>query len=485
MEKEDELWQELNLGLDVTLDSRYSRQTDISSGLVGTTSTFEFSSGLDRDSSSPKKNLKTSRKRKKHCFVNCIDNYGIYILLLVCGLLLYISKLLWDISLQGCSGDIVECLIKMQHTFDQMMSTVVLFSIIHFTIFLMGVHIKNKLMKTLGIGIPTGTFFYLYYTCRGFTWEDHSQANFLLCQAVWVFLFTVYFLIRLNIYLYKNHKRVFRLWITFFSLLFLVFLWKRVLHSCGGMYEGLNSSDQYSESGNECQWNKSGICWHYTVDRMFAPLFWFRSDCAKEETKLNYYEDKAKKTRIIAFPNPVLMDTDTLVHFEMLQKATISSSLEVTEDAIKDPRNRYEAFLDLREKGNEKLIINLKSLKDTEEGKKFLPHNQEHMNILQIFVDTVSRGGFHRRFSKMKQFLKQYHHSEGKNKRVYEFFRHHSIRGYTSPNLIGVTYGNYNDAYDQKEIRIDTFARENGYVTGMTNDMCNAIEVERKGRVHA
>ena len=78
----------------------------------------------------------------------------------------------------------------------------------------------------------------------------------------------------------------------------------------------------------------------------------------------------------------------------------------------------------------------------------FLPHDKENVNFLNIFVDTVSRARFHRRFYNLRKFLAKYHYSKNSSKMVYEFFRVHSNRGYTSPNLIGQTYGNYNDAYD-------------------------------------
>ena len=97
-------------------------------------------------------------------------------------------------------------------------------------------------------------------------------------------------------------------------------------------------------------------------------------------------------------------------------------------------------------------------------------------------MDTVSRARFHRRFYNLRKFLVKYHYSKDKSKRVYEFFRVHSNRGYTSPNLIGQTYGNYNDAYDQREKRIEHYAHEKGYVTGITMDFCEASEVDRKSK---
>jgi len=97
-----------------------------------------------------------------------------------------------------------------------------------------------------------------------------------------------------------------------------------------------------------------------------------------------------------------------------------------------------EVFFDFRKDSDQgDTIIKLRDLSKSEKYKDhFLPHDKENMNFLNIFVDTVSRARFHRHFHQLSPFLKKYHYSKNQSKRVYEFFRVHSNRGYTSPNLI-------------------------------------------------
>jgi hypothetical protein len=69
-----------------------------------------------------------------------------------------------------------------------------------------------------------------------------------------------------------------------------------------------------------------------------------------------------------------------------------------------------------------------------------------------------------------------------KTKRVYEFHRLHSIRGYTFPNLFASTYGiSYNDSWSKEHLkRIDHYAKDAGYIVGMTSDCCTYPESEVK-----
>ena len=107
--------------------------------------------------------------------------------------------------------------------------------------------------------------------------------------------------------------------------------------------------------------------------------------------------------------------------------------------------------------------------------------DKDHLNILEIFIDTVGRANFHRKYHSTKELLKKYHYLNKGNKRVYEFFRLHSIRGYTFPNLFASAYGvEYNRWTETNLKRISTYAKEAGYITGITSDCCTYSEVEVK-----
>jgi len=60
---------------------------------------------------------------------------------------------------------------------------------------------------------------------------------------------------------------------------------------------------------------------------------------------------------------------------------------------------------------------------------------------------------------------------------TYEFFRYHALAPWTGPNIIAATYGTTSDLMTRKK-RIETFAREKGYVTGYTHDFCHLFHLD-------
>ena len=68
-----------------------------------------------------------------------------------------------------------------------------------------------------------------------------------------------------------------------------------------------------------------------------------------------------------------------------------------------------------------------------------------YKNVLVIFFDTLSRVHFFRKFPKTTSFLNQFSKYEKnyykKNMTVFQYFKYHSIRSYTEPNIKAAYYG--------------------------------------------
>jgi hypothetical protein len=149
------------------------------------------------------------------------------------------------------------------------------------------------------------------------------------------------------------------------------------------------------------------------------------------------------------------------------------------EDLVSGDR---EFFLDFRE-AEPKVHIEVRNLieKNPEIKERVKPVDKDHLNILNIFIDTVGRANWHRKYDKTNEFLRKYHYLKKENKRVYEYFRLHAIRGYTFPNLFASTYGvDYSHWHDDNLKRISSYAKKAGYITGITSDCCTYSEVEVK-----
>lgn len=180
-----------------------------------------------------------------------------------------------------------------------------------------------------------------------------------------------------------------------------------------------------------------------------------------------------------------------------LQKEVVNNTKSVTEEEMENgPR---EIFIDFRnnEKGGKRkhrrrmrgrgvqqegeVIIKLKDMKKINEKVKERVKltDKDHPNVLLIFLDTVSRQNFHRKYKKSTEFLRERHYSKKGKSRVYEFFRLHSIQPYTTPNLVASSYGTVEDVvkkHDKKLKKITQYYKEAGYITGFGGDLCSYIE---------
>lgn len=167
-----------------------------------------------------------------------------------------------------------------------------------------------------------------------------------------------------------------------------------------------------------------------------------------------------------------------------LQSLIMDSMKSVTEEEMEN--GDKEVFIDFRKNYNGEILIKVKNLLDRNETvrNRVKKSDKQHLNILNIFIDTLSRNNFHRKYKNTREFLKKYHYSQKKSKRVYEYFRLHSIRGYTFPNLFASTYGIRNDKWDELHLkRIDSYAKEAGYITGISSDCCVYPESESKSNL--
>jgi hypothetical protein len=187
-------------------------------------------------------------------------------------------------------------------------------------------------------------------------------------------------------------------------------------------------------------------------------------------------------TKIMAYDNIPKLDRHTVNTLRGLRKKLNANFKEVTQEDI-DQNPLYETFLDFRTLNNglPNLIIKVKDLTKTDKelAKRVLPVDDLHQNYLQLFIDTVSRNNFIRKYSETQKFLRKYHFLKSGNKRVYEFFRLHSVRGYTLANLMPSTYG-YSEfhRYEHQKERIDSYAKRAGYITGFSSDYCGTGEMD-------
>ena len=122
-----------------------------------------------------------------------------------------------------------------------------------------------------------------------------------------------------------------------------------------------------------------------------------------------------------------------------------------------------------------KIIINIERNKSLIKIRDKIKNKYKllYKNILIIFLDTVSRSHFFRKFPKTVMFLNQFSKYEKnffkKNMTIFQYFKYNSIRPYTDPNLKAAYYG---AKIDGKGTHFANFFKNKGYIIGRANTHC-------------
>lgn len=119
-----------------------------------------------------------------------------------------------------------------------------------------------------------------------------------------------------------------------------------------------------------------------------------------------------------------------------------------------------------------KLMINInknkKLIKEREKIRKKL--KLIYKNVLIFFFDTLSRAHFHRKFKKTSKFLNKFtEYNLNNNMATFEFFKYHSLRSYTDPNVKAVYYSS---KLSGKKIHFANYFKDNGFIIGRANTYC-------------
>ena len=100
-------------------------------------------------------------------------------------------------------------------------------------------------------------------------------------------------------------------------------------------------------------------------------------------------------------------------------------------------------------------------------------NKMKYKNILIIFIDTLSRAHFFRKFPKTTYFLDKFSKYEKnplrKKMTVFQYFKYNSINTYTDPNLKAIYYGG---TINGNGTHFANFFKNNGYIIGRVNAFC-------------
>lgn len=353
----------------------------------------------------------------------------------------------------------------------------------------------------LHLSIITFIYFLFYLIDHNFGVEKHGLLNFLGFIFISLVLFLLVLYIHMIYFFIKKRRYISVIILIFPFLLIYVFfkIYKATHFSCVGWEKGLNdtsidnSSKDYPcnieiPSPHRCYLGELGPYANF--------ILLLKQNCQdpnllKQEKQkflndmknLKYFE-KSKKNHF-GYPLTNKGDFNANDYGTITDPGKKSFEKDVNEkvilmDLYNENKDLYypniskpEIEVIFNDDGG-KIIFNIEKNESLiEERKKLINNNSIYKNVLVIFIDTLSRPHFYRKFPKTYKFLNQFSKYEEnfdkKNITVFEYFKYHSLVPWTEPNLKAAYYGT---KIEGNGVHFCKYFKENGYILGRINAFC-------------
>ena len=271
--------------------------------------------------------------------------------------------------------------------------------------------------------------------------------------------------------------------------------------SCYNWNKGLNNSfiDNYSKDypciiniplPNSCYYSAIGPYFDFT--KKYRPtcldsnLTYEKKIFLKDMKNLKYY--KISKKNHFGYPLTNNNEFEPNIYGTIVFPGNKSFEKDINEkvilmDLYNKNKEKYYPNISKPEieiilsKNGGKIEYNVKKnetlIKEREEIIAKNKNNLMYRNILILFIDTLSRAHFFRKFNKTINFLEQFSNYElnhlNKNMTSFQFFKYNSVGFSTDPNLKAAYYGAQKKG---KGIHFANFFKNNGYIIGRINAYC-------------
>ena len=334
------------------------------------------------------------------------------------------------------------------------------------------------------------TFYIFYRYSHGITFDDHGDYNlFGLYIIVSSFLIIM---LPVNLIIYsKNKKSVIYYLALLFVVLFLIykiFIHKQII--CDDWDKGLNNTyidNNIKQYG--CQIRLPKEC-PYKIGKFFldrTKLFNLNCLNIKGKTKENLLKKSKspyinKNTKKFGYPlmndNELLLKT---VSPRVMEQHFLNNLFDIENitqlNNIKN--NKPDIIVDFSENPFGKLIIDIQFNSTLSKKRKSLErYNTPYSNnIMILFIDSVSRSLSLRQLKKTLKFFDKFMPYKGNNNskfpsenfHSFQFFKYHSHKFSTVGNYPIIYYGNLRN---KKNIHINTYLKENGFITSYASAQC-------------
>ena len=403
----------------------------------------------------PKKNLLYYIIKKKYKNINILE-----IFFLLTFNLLYIK------TLKTCYESDESCISKYRYILYRFPIYMIFAMLIWFLYFIY--HIKKEEYKNSLIWFCNLFFYYLFF--RGYNWKGHGSFNMLLSISCvfWFFVFLVFFLGFKKIFFFN--RKVFGFFIFLIMIvLCLIFVFKFLMKK-KVFFKGFKDT-KLINNDKLCKFKNFKINWHESTKgllRFFPVLF---SECKKNHLPSwkkegdRYQYPDTRKFNFWARRYSVVMAKKIQNEMKILKKDEIPSG---------------EIWVDFRKEYPElkiQIIPDIKLMKIKEKLIKKQNINQNHKGLYILFIDALSRSNFLRMYPTVFNFLEKFYNNKNSDYEVFQFFRFHSIKPHTSPNVGLWRYGDkdWNSNKVEFHVKLKNIESEfskKGYITAHADGFC-------------
>ena len=353
-------------------------------------------------------------------------------------------------------------------------------------------------------------FFFLYLIDHNAEIVKHGLFNFVVFIIITLFLFIFFCYIHFLFYLYKkgNYFQLILLNVFLLSIYVSFKVYKLNHFSCDNWTKGLNNTVIDNTSKDyPCKIiiPQPHSCYISEMGRIFNLVDKFTPTCQdfnlikfekekflKDIQNIKYYN--ISKKHEFGYP---------LTNNEIYNPNKFGSIIDRGNKSFESFINEKVILLDLYNK-NKKIYYNNTPRPEVEihlnkDGGKIYFNiiknktlikqrekntNKTHIlykNVLVMFIDTLSRAHFFRKFPKTIDFLNQFSKYEPnyakKNMTIFQFFKYHTLDTYTDPNIKAALYG---AKIHGEGTHFVNYFKNNGYIVGRVNAFCEKENIFNK-----
>jgi len=387
-------------------------------------------------------------------------------------LFIYILSIrLYYKSLEGCFGPDYACLTHEKIKFYYKKKDEIILFFFFFSI--ITILVIEKIFSNIIYVIFLFLYLIIFIRNQGAILSKHGTYNmiiFIVCLLVFLIIFLI------SKWFYRNIKRkqfkiiilVFIL-IIFWPILFFIF----TKLGCKNWDIGLNNLKiNNSKFENACYIKKPKYCTINILDNILDLSKYTIKSCNNKRNSKNILEEFSKRTfgNRIAYPNTI----EYKFFNDSTEKVFTNKILSEIKTINKNDTN-YEVIIDFDEKGNGNVILNVEPNQTLiKERRELVKKNKvKYENIYFIFIDSVSRNHFKRKFPKTVNLINSYIHNNKNKKEKYDsfqFLKYINFEAHTLNNMVPLFYGT--SLNSNQEYSLLKRLKRKGYITCGGANIC-------------